>query len=270
MQADGTLDDLFLRLMKERLAQWLTIADERLRPHGVPLYFMLGNDDPEELGELLDSAPWGTHCEGKVVWIDDDHEMISWGYSNTTPWHTYREETEPELATAIARSADQLTHPERAIFNLHAPPLATHLDDAPKLDADLQVQAVLGQVQYVPVGSSAVREAELAHQPLLGLHGHIHESPGIRRLGRTMIVNPGSDSGRCRQPPVQPGSKVAMCSSLWTSAPPAPAPPLSAWTAPGWRGANRAGTPFRSPPGLWQERSGRRLPAGSACRELSR
>src|ERR1039458_617469 len=210
MQADGTLDDLYLRLMKERLAQglpipherpppprapprlmkerlaqWLTIADERLRPHGVPLYFMLGNDDPEELGELLDSAPWGTHCEGKVVWIDDDHEMISWGYSNTTPWHTYREETEPELATAIARSADQLTHPERAIFNLHAPPLATHLDDAPKLDADLQVQAVLGQVQYVPVGSSAVREAELAHQPLLGLHGHIHESPGV----------PGSPNG---------------------------------------------------------------------------
>jgi uncharacterized protein len=193
MQEAGTLDDLFLRLMRERLTEWLTIADERLRPRGVPLYFMLGNDDPPELADLLDSAPWGTHCEGKVVWIDDDHEMISRGYSNVTPWHTYREETEDQLAAAITRSADQLTHPERAIFNLHPPPLDTQLDDAPKLDEGLQVQAVLGQVQYVPVGSSAVREAELERQPLLGLHGHIHESAGVRRLGRTMIINPGSD-----------------------------------------------------------------------------
>ena len=193
MQEDGALDDLFLRLMRERLTEWLTIADERLRPRGVPLYFMLGNDDPPELADLLDSAPWGTHCEGKVVWIDDDHEMISRGYSNVTPWHTYREETEDQLAAAITQSADQLAHPERAIFNLHPPPLDTQLDDAPKLDAELQVQAVLGQVQYVPVGSSAVREAELERQPLLGLHGHIHESAGVRRLGRTMIINPGSD-----------------------------------------------------------------------------
>jgi hypothetical protein len=119
--------------------------------------------------------------------------MISWGYSNVTPWHTYREETEDELAAAIKRNADRLTRPERAIFNLHPPPLGTQLDDAPKLDENLQVQAVLGQVQYVPVGSSAVREAELERQPLLGLHGHIHESSGVRRLGRTMIINPGSD-----------------------------------------------------------------------------
>ena len=184
---------LFLRLMRERLTEWLTIADERLRPKGVPLYFMLGNDDPPELATLLDSAPWGTNCEDKVLWIDDDHEMISWGYSNTTPWHTYREETEDELAAAITRNADRLTRPERAIFNLHPPPLGTQLDDAPRLDENLQVQAVLGQVQYGPVGSSAVREAELERQPLLGLHGHIHESSGVRRLGRTMIINPGSD-----------------------------------------------------------------------------
>jgi Icc-related predicted phosphoesterase len=193
IEADGSLDDLFLRLMRERLTQWLEIADERLRPKGVPLYFMMGNDDPEALGDLLDTAPWGTHCEGKVVWIDDNHEMISWGYSNTTPWHTYREETEEQLAAAINENAAKLTRPENAIFNLHPPPLATQLDDAPKLSADLEVQAVLGQVQYVPVGSKAVRDAELERQPLLGLHGHIHESSGIRRLGRTMIINPGSD-----------------------------------------------------------------------------
>ena len=193
MHDEGRMDGLFLRLMRERLTQWLQIADERLRPRGVPLYFMLGNDDPQELGELLDSAPWGTHCEGKVLQVDDDHEMISWGYSNVTPWHTYREQSEDQLAAAIGALAAKLARPERAVYNLHVPPFGTQLDDAPKLDANLQVQAVLGQVQYVPVGSSAVREIELEQQPLLGLHGHIHESSGIRRLGKTMIVNPGSD-----------------------------------------------------------------------------
>ena len=91
--------------------------------------------------------------------------------------------------------ADQLERPERAVFNLHPPPYATQLDDAPALDDDLRVQAVLGQVQYQAVGSSAVRDIEAERQPLVGLHGHIHESSGIRRLGkrRGVILNPGSD-----------------------------------------------------------------------------
>ena len=195
MQAGGTLDDLFLRLMRERLAEWLDIADTRLRPKGVPLYLMLGNDDPPELADLLDRAPWGVHAEGKVVRLDDEHEMISWGFANTTPWHTRREQNEQQLAAAYAAMAEKLEHPERAVFNLHPPPYGTQLDDAPALDDDLRVQAVLGQVQYKAVGSTAVREIEAARQPLVGLHGHIHESSGIRRLGkrRGVILNPGSD-----------------------------------------------------------------------------
>jgi Icc-related predicted phosphoesterase len=195
MEADGTLGQLFLRLMRERLAEWLDIADTRLRPLGVPLYLMLGNDDPAELGEMLDNAPWGVHAEGKVVWLDDEHEMISWGYANPTPWHTYREQDEQQLAAAYARMADQLQRPGRAVFNLHPPPHGTQLDDAPALDENLRVQAVLGQVQYAPVGSTAVREVEVARGPLVGLHGHIHEASGIRRLGqrKTLVLNPGSD-----------------------------------------------------------------------------
>jgi uncharacterized protein len=195
MEDEGKLDELFLRLMRERLAEWLDIADTRLRPLGVPLFFMLGNDDPPELAHLLDQAPWGTHAEGKVVNLDDDHEMISWGYANTTPWHTYREQDEQQLASAYARMAAQLDRPERAVFNLHPPPYNTQLDDAPALDGDLRVQAVLGQVQYAAVGSTAVRDVETKYQPLLGLHGHIHESSGIRRLGprKSMVINPGSD-----------------------------------------------------------------------------
>src|ERR1700694_1506175 len=193
MEADGALDSLFLQLMRARLMEWLELADARLRPLGIPLYFMLGNDDPEELGALLDSAPWGTHDEGKVVWLDDEHEMISVGYSNVTPWHTYREQNETQLKASIDAMVLQLQHPERAVFNLHAPPFGTQLDEAPLLDENLVVQASLGQVQMVAVGSTAVRDAEQAYQPMLGLHGHIHESSGIRRIGRTVVINPGSD-----------------------------------------------------------------------------
>ena len=192
-EANGTLDGLFLGLMKERLTGWLNLADERLRPTGKPLFFMLGNDYPVELADLLNKAPWGTPDEGKVVWLDDEHEMISWGYSNITPWKSHREMTEDQLANAMEEMAAGLSRPERAVLNVHVPPYGTQLDDAPTLDENRRVQAVLGQVQFSAVGSTAVRDFELSHQPLLGLHGHIHESSGIRRLGRTVVINPGSD-----------------------------------------------------------------------------
>jgi Icc-related predicted phosphoesterase len=110
MEADGTLDELFNRLMRERLAEWLDIADTRLRPQGVPLYLMLGNDDPPELAGMLDQAPWGVHAEGKVVHLDDEHEMISWGYANTTPG--------TRTASRTNRSWPPPTHPWRTKSNI--------------------------------------------------------------------------------------------------------------------------------------------------------
>ncbi len=193
LQASGGFEALFARLMEDRLEAWLSLADERLRPAGTPLFFMLGNDDPVSLRPLLDAAPWGTHAEGRVVMLDERHEMMSWGYSNITPWHSHREQTEEQLATVLRDMATNLNDPDRAIVNVHVPPYGTQLDDAPMLDADLRVIQVMGQVKFGPVGSTAVRDFLLERQPLLGLHGHIHESAGIRRLGRTIAINPGSD-----------------------------------------------------------------------------
>jgi Icc-related predicted phosphoesterase len=171
----------------------MQLAYERLRPKGIPLYVMLGNDDPMELRQILVDATWATHAEGRVLPLDDDHEMISWGYSNLTPFDSHREQPEPALAASIAAMTSQLSDPSRAVFNLHVPPIGSGLDDAPILDDMLTVQQSLGQVRFGPVGSTAVREAIETVQPLLGLHGHIHESAGIRRIGRTIAINPGSD-----------------------------------------------------------------------------
>jgi len=192
LEAAGELDALFEWLMDERLAGWLALADERLRPAGKRLCFMLGNDDPASLRRLLDEAPWGVHDEGKVLEIDDDHQMVSWGCSNITPWHSHREQTEAQLTEVRDRLVGQLRDPSRAILNVHVPPYGSGLDDAPVLQ-DLQVQARLGQVKYGPAGSTAVRDVIERAQPMLGLHGHIHEASGIRRIGRTIAINPGSD-----------------------------------------------------------------------------
>jgi Icc-related predicted phosphoesterase len=195
LEALGTdeFEALFAKLMQARLTDWLALAEERLRPTGVPIYLMLGNDDPVSLRPLLDSAPWGTHAEGRVVMLDDRHEMMSWGYSNITPWHSHREQTEEQLAETLQGMSRSLQDPSRAVVNVHVPPFGTQLDDAPVLDADLRVVQVMGQVKFAPVGSTAVRDFLFATQPLLGLHGHIHESAGIRRIGRTIAINPGSD-----------------------------------------------------------------------------
>lgn len=192
LTASGEIDAVFERLMDDRLAGWLALADERLRPAGKRLCFMLGNDDPVGLRPLLDAAPWGVHDEGRVVLLDDDHEMISWGFSNVTPWHSHREQTEEQLAASLGTLAAQLRDPARSVVNIHVPPYGSGLDDAPVL-ADLQVQTSLGQVKFAPVGSTAVLELIQTMQPMLGLHGHIHEASGMRRIGRTIVINPGSD-----------------------------------------------------------------------------
>ncbi len=90
----GKLDALFLELMKERLAGWTRLADFWLRPLGKQIYWILGNDDPPELAEVLDRAPWGVNAGKKVLTLGDDHEMLSLSYSNITPWHSPREVTE--------------------------------------------------------------------------------------------------------------------------------------------------------------------------------
>jgi Icc-related predicted phosphoesterase len=194
-EADGTLMDLFLELMRDRLERWMRLADERLRPDSRPAYWMLGNDDPVELDAVLDGAPWGEHADGRVLELPSGHELLSLGWSNITPWQSYRELTEEDLGRRLDDLCAQLRRPETAIFNVHVPPFDTGIDEAPVLDSQLIVEQSAGQVKMAPVGSTAVRETIERVQPLLGLHGHIHEASGFRKLGRTPVINPGSDYG---------------------------------------------------------------------------
>jgi Icc-related predicted phosphoesterase len=176
-----------------RIQEWLALADERLAGKSTRFFMMPGNDDPLEIGDMINRSSRVINPEGKVIELDADHEMISLGYSNSTPWKTYREISEDELADRIERMARLLKKPNAAIFNFHVPPYDTPLDSAPVLDENLRPKVVMGDLLRAPVGSKAVRASIEKYQPLLGLHGHIHESGGEFRLGRTLCLNPGSE-----------------------------------------------------------------------------
>ena len=81
------------------------------------------------------------------------------------------------------------------MFNLHVPPIRTPLDMAPVVDENLHPVIQGGSVLMGPAGSQAVRNVIENYQPLLALHGHIHESRGLAKLGKTVCVNPGSAYG---------------------------------------------------------------------------
>jgi uncharacterized protein len=181
--------------MRGRLEHWMELADERLRPLERPAFWMLGNDDPPVLAEAFEHAKWGQQAEGRVLPIDDDHTLVSWGWSNPTPWDSFREMSEDELAAHFDEMFAQVPDSHRVIFNSHVPPYDSGLDEAPMLEADLTVKQQAGQVKLGPVGSTAVRAAIESYQPVVSLHGHVHESAGFRRIGGTLAVNPGSDYG---------------------------------------------------------------------------
>jgi uncharacterized protein len=188
-------DALLERLMNERLEAWLALATERLDGKPVPLYLIPGNDDDFSIDDVLNRPEYApTNVDGQVVQIPGGLELLACGWSNHTPWNTPREETEDELFARLDALARQVSDPRRAIFMIHVPPHDTGLDTAPILDENLRPTVSAGDVLRGPVGSTAVRRIIEEHQPALSIHGHIHESGGERKIGKTVCINPGSEA----------------------------------------------------------------------------
>lgn len=186
-------DELFVRLMVERVRRWVELAEERLAPLGIPCLVNAGNDDPREIDAAIDSSSHVQFLEGRVVELPNGTELASCGYANRTPWDCPRDVEEAELAERLEGVASQVRDPERAIFNFHCPPYDTGIDAGPRLSADLRLRSGAGGVDMHPVGSTACRSVIERHRPMLGLHGHLHESRGTYKLGPTVGINPGSE-----------------------------------------------------------------------------
>jgi Icc-related predicted phosphoesterase len=185
------IDRLFRQQIVAQVERWCELAAERLAPH-VRCIITPGNDDPPEIDEVLSSAeriecPEGQLCElGPVL-------LASLGDVTPTPWNTDREYSEEELAERIAAIMNQVPSGRPSVVNFHCPPYGSGLDNAPELDETLKPVVRGGRPSFVAVGSHAVRDAIKRYQPVVGLHGHIHESRGAQMIGKTLCLNPGSD-----------------------------------------------------------------------------
>ncbi|MCS7248936.1 MAG: metallophosphoesterase [Anaerolineales bacterium] len=189
-ETPGRSDELFHEYVLKTIQRWMEYADEKLAGTGIRCYVCPGNDDVFEIDEVIAQSKTVQLAEGRVIWLDDHHEMISTGWSNPTPWETHREEEEEKLLQRIEAMVAQVSDVSNAIFNLHAPPYGSGLDEAPELTKDMRL-AYAGR-SMVPVGSKAVLRVIEKYQPLLSLHGHIHEGKGTRKYRRTLCINAGS------------------------------------------------------------------------------
>jgi len=184
------IHEIFAAQVLEVVQQWMDLADKKLDNTSLRVYCSPGNDDMDGVDEIIRSSKRVQLVEGQVTQLDANHEMIASGWSNRTPWHTEREEDEDQLKVRYEAMTCRLKDPRNAIFDIHVPPYRSGLDDAPELDKNLR--PVLAGQSLQPVGSTALRETIQKYQPLLGLHGHIHEGRGATRVGKTLCINPGS------------------------------------------------------------------------------
>lgn len=191
---------LFNNLARQRLSSWVDLAEERLNGTEIKCFVTGGNDDDEDVLSAIkrENTTSFFACEGELAYIDEDHTMISMGYSTLTPWKTPREVTDERLGEMIEEMVEKVPDLSHAIFNFHDPPVDSSLDTCPMLDWDKDPPEPViqsGQMIMKGAGSKSVRNAIEKYKPMLGLHGHIHESQSVAKLGRTTCINPGSEYG---------------------------------------------------------------------------
>jgi Icc-related predicted phosphoesterase len=187
------IDDLFRALILKRVERWIDMAEDRLGGTGVRVLISGANDDYFDVDDMLGRSSVIEDPNGTVIELDDGFQMMGMGYGNITPWACPRDVSEEDLGRRIDEVMTKVTDPGKTIMSLHVPPYSSGLDYAPKLDEDLRAVVTSGGPQMVPVGSTATRDAIATYEPLLGLHGHIHESRGVRELAGVPIGNPGSE-----------------------------------------------------------------------------
>jgi uncharacterized protein len=195
MEADPALvRRAFDEQITRRVREWMALAAERLEGSGVPVYLMPGNDDDFEIDPILAESAYCRNVNEQVVDLTPWHQLVSIGWSSPTPWSTPRELPEEEFMDRLSDLLKDARDPRQTVIMAHVPPYDSGLDTAPLLSPTLRPTMSAGDVLRGPVGSTGVRKAIETFQPILGVHGHIHESGGERRIGATLCVNAGSEA----------------------------------------------------------------------------
>ncbi len=194
LEADpARVQALFVEKMNARLRDWLVRAAEVLAPAGIPLWVIPGNDDDPSVDAVLAESEYARNVDHQVIELDEHHELVSMGDTSMTPWACPRDYPEDHMERVVSDLFGQVRNPAGAIVNMHCPPRDTKIDQCPALTKDLKIEYEAGQVLMTSAGSSAIRRGLEQLQPVLSLHGHIHEARGVHRIGRTLCLNPGSE-----------------------------------------------------------------------------
>jgi Icc-related predicted phosphoesterase len=179
--------------MCQRVCEWMALADEKLTPQKMLLYFMAGNDDLASIDTAIAEYKSIRNPDMNHSEIEGGYEVVGLSNANMTPWRCARDVEEDILEQKLETLAGMIQHPERTIAILHVPPFGSGLDICPELDKNLKIITQGGQVVMKSAGSTAVKAFIEKVQPMLTLHGHIHESPGHVHIGRTLSINAGSE-----------------------------------------------------------------------------
>jgi Icc-related predicted phosphoesterase len=190
--SEKKVSELVVQLTKDSVSRWIEMVKQQV-PKDVTVIVNPGNDDDFAIDEVIRNDERVVYPLDKVVPIGDRYEVISCAHVNPTPWQTPRECSEQELAKLLQAQFDRIRSYDNLICNFHCPPYNTTLDIATKIDKNWRPVNTYGMPVTTNVGSTAVREAIEKYQPLLSLHGHIHESCGFQKIGRTLCLNPGSE-----------------------------------------------------------------------------
>lgn len=195
IQEKGDLmEKIFNEVICESVEEWVEYADKKLKNKDVICLVQPGNDDNYVIDKILSESSTIINPNEKVLELDKSLKILSLGYSNITPWNCPRDVSEDTLRDKIENLMTYVNSGDNIIYNIHVPPYGTGIDEAPELDEEMRPKMGPGGIILTkPVGSTAVREAILKYQPILGLHGHIHEARGFAKLGKTLCINPGSE-----------------------------------------------------------------------------
>ncbi|MCH4816536.1 MAG: phosphoesterase [Saccharolobus sp.] len=168
------LEKVISEKVTEQMSRWVKIADEVFRLERI--FWSAGHGDIPQLDSILKN--FGGKLINENVINIEEIQIVSLGYGSPMG-NSYREIPDSELyikGKSLLKDADK----ERLIMNFHMPPLNTKLDNAK-----------VG-LRKSHVGSKAVLDLITEFQPLISLHGHVHESTSMDKIGETIALNPGS------------------------------------------------------------------------------
>ncbi|QGA69213.1 metallophosphoesterase family protein [Sulfolobus sp. E11-6] len=168
------LERLLVEKVTEQMSRWVKISDEVFRLERI--FWSPAHGDIPQLDSILKN--YGGKLINENVINLEEIQIVSLGYGSPMG-NSYREIPDSELyikGKSLLKDADK----ERSIINFHMPPLNTKLDNAK-----------IG-IRKSHVGSKAVLDLITEFQPLISLHGHVHESTSMDKIGETIAINPGS------------------------------------------------------------------------------